>query len=392
MIDRLCTLGTEPANDEALVHEIHTLSAEVLASARMGDRLSVARLETEVRADPDHAFSFAPDGTATLVAGGHSIPAGRFEVASIGELRRRAHAERRAGVGLAGRDGRARFWVLSGTGALTDIGALQSTAGPGALFQVASQFNGLESPGPHIVRVADYFADPTQGPRAAISAFPGALLRHYAAPDPSGKRFVQRDPRPQLDFLAGVGAPGLGQVRGGYLTGDDLKDPAAYATAIEQQFDAIAVGIHDAVPVRLGFDWDGAVSGDRRIAQVFTSTFAGGGYSRPGAEDPAIRAICTVLLRAAYLGTLLAAVALGRPRVGLTLIGGGVFGNPVALIWDAVLWALAEVTPHLSRDLDVVLNGRDLARHLPLPVQLAATREHGGALVVVDHERVAIVR
>jgi hypothetical protein len=62
----------------------------------------------------------------------------------------------------------------------TDIGSLQATAGAGTLFPAASQFNCLESPGPYVVDVADYFHDQTQGPRASISAFPGTLPRHYA--------------------------------------------------------------------------------------------------------------------------------------------------------------------------------------------------------------------
>ena len=35
-------------------------------------------------------------------------------------------------------------------GSATDIGSLQATAGPGMLFQVASQFNCLEAPGPFV--------------------------------------------------------------------------------------------------------------------------------------------------------------------------------------------------------------------------------------------------
>ena len=52
---------------------------------------------------------------------------------------------------------------------LTDIGALQASAPPGSLFQVASQFNCLESPGAYVTPVAAYLGDPTQGPRASIS-------------------------------------------------------------------------------------------------------------------------------------------------------------------------------------------------------------------------------
>src|SRR3989442_929187 len=83
----------------------------------------------------------------------------------------------------------------------------QAPAPPGSLFQVASQFNCLESPGEFVVPVAEYFNDPTQGPRASISAFPGTLVRHYAAPAPDGSRFVQTNDGPQLNLLEGVCAP-----------------------------------------------------------------------------------------------------------------------------------------------------------------------------------------
>jgi hypothetical protein len=63
------------------------------------------------------------------------------------------------------------------------------------------------------------------------------------------------------------------------------------------------------------------------------------------------------LQRAAYLGTLLAAVVLGKHTVVLTLIGGGVFGNPTRVIWDAIHWAVDEVRQYTA-SLDVLVNTR----------------------------------
>ena len=89
------------------------------------------------------------------------------------------------------------------------------------------------------------------------------------------------------------------------------------------------------------------------------------------------------MTRAAYLGTLLAAVALGRKRVVLTLIGGGVFQNPIGLIWESIEWALEEVRPFLSEDLDVVVNGYALAHQVNLDdYVLPAVRKRGGALLM----------
>jgi hypothetical protein len=128
----------------------------------------------------------------------------------------------------------------------------------------------------------------------------------------------------------------------------------------------------------LGYDWDGAVPNPPRISQVFTSTIAGGGY---GDATGAILDVCRQLLRAAYLGTLLATAGLGRGRVVLTLIGGGVFGNPLPLIWESINWALAEVEPVLSRDLDVVVNGRNLGSQLDQWILASAARQRGGVLL-----------
>ncbi len=68
----------------------------------------------------------------------------------------------------------------------------------------------------------------------------------------------------------------------------------------------------------------------------------------------------------------------------LTLIGGGVFGNPIPLIWEAIRWAVAEIAPLVSRDLDVIVNGRNLGGGVSRETILAGAREHGGALLTFD--------
>jgi hypothetical protein len=258
------------------------------------------------------------------------------------------------------------------------------------LFQVASQFNCLEATGPHVVDVTEYFHDPTQGPRASISAFPGTLLRHYAAPG-AGGRFVQQSGGPQIDLLADVFASGKSPVRDGYLFDHGGMGAATLAAALEAGFDRIRLGVHDDVQVVLGYNWDGAVqdSERRRVAQVFTSTVAGGWYGGENELGPAFQATCRQTLRAAYLGTLLAAVALGRSPAVLTLIGGGVFGNPAGLIWEAVLAAFDEVQRLTAGPLDVVVNGYNLRRLLdgqgiPLARILGDVRDRGGAVLRFD--------
>ncbi len=137
----------------------------------------------------------------------------------------------------------------------------------------------------------------------------------------------------------------------------------------------------------LGYDWEGAVVGpDRTVAQVFTSTVAGGMYGPLDTADPNWGTICRRLQRAAYLGTLLAAAGLGKGQVVLTLIGGGVFRNPDRLIWEALLGAVDEAGAALHRDLVVVVNGYNLGGHIPAPELHAAARTQGGALVRFDRD------
>ncbi|MCO5171448.1 MAG: hypothetical protein M9894_34540 [Planctomycetes bacterium] len=344
------------------------------ASADRGDRSQVARAERALAGDPSR-LAFDPGGAARLTVGDRVYEAGRFEVPTLADLRARAAAR-----APAGEPARLRLFALLGTHPLTDVGGLQAIAPPGTLFQVASQFNCLEAPRPCLVPVADYFHDFTQGPRASIGAFPGALLRHYAAPAPDGSRFEQTAAR-QLDLLGDALPPDVAQVKHGYLTSEAVADPAALAAALEANFDLIRVGLHDDVEVVLGHDWDGAVEPGQRVAQAFTSTYAAG-YSRRGAMGAHLDAICASLLRAAYLGTLLGAVALGKRFVVLTAIGGGVFGNAHTVIWDAICRAADEAAPLLGGPLDVVFNGRDFT--VPRDRLGADAVARGGLLVELD--------
>ncbi len=355
--------------------------AELLARNRR-DRSIVARVEAAVEASVDSTLQFDATGAATLRAVGHVFAAGRFETPTLGALRQRAQARASAG-------NRARLFVLVGSDDATDIGALQGTAAPGSVFQVASQFNCLEAPGPGLVPVARYFGDSTQGPRASISAFPGTLLRHYAAPARGGKRFTQTDGR-QLNLLSAALPETLARVVGGYLMTQHIADLGAAASALEVAFDDIRVGLHDEVEVAFGHKWDGDLSHEVRICQVFTSTLAVGYSDAAGDRRAPVATIARQLLRAAYLGTLLAAAALGKRTVVLTLIGGGVFENPHPLIWECIEWALAEADPLLSGPLDVVVNGRDLRRAL-LPSAQQATRARGGACFELEAGQVRVL-
>jgi len=83
-------------------------------------------------------------------------------------------------------------------------------------------------------------------------------------------------------------------------------------------------------------------------------------------------------------------VSLGRTRVVLTLIGGGVFGNPQELILEAIEWAIGEIEPLLEMDLEVVVNGYNLGSMVNIDDDvLPLVRNRGGAVARFD--RVGLV-
>jgi hypothetical protein len=382
MIAELLERGLDPAAELDLKRLTAEHVRKLRASARALDRSVVSRAEDAVRRNPEEVFLFDSSGCASLSAAGSRWSAGRFTTPSLADLKNRANAS----------DGETRLFAFDGISPATDIGALQASTPGRPLFQVASQFNCLEAPGPALVSVANYFSDPTQGPRAAISAFPATLLRHYAAPSADGDRFVQQTGGKQIDLLTDAFAPNSSPVRNGYLTHHGALGGETVASVLDERFDQIRTGLHEEAAVLRGYDWDGAVdTPERRITQSFNSTVAGGGYGGEHALAPSFEPVCRLLLRAAYLGTLLAAVNLRRSPVVLTLIGGGAFGNPMRLIWESLLWAFDEVQPMASGSLDVIVNGRSLnPGHGPGSI-LADTRARGGAIFRFDHDGLASI-
>jgi hypothetical protein len=76
--------------------------------------------------------------------------------------------------------------------------------------------------------------------------------------------------------------------------------------------------------------------------------------------------------------------------VVLTLIGGGVFGNPIPLIWESILWAVDELEVISAAPLEVVVNARQLPRSMSrFEVQRAAQRR-GGSYIELAPDAVVI--
>lgn len=315
------------------------------------DQQLVETVEAYIQENPD-AFHFDAKGFATLKTPSGTWKAGHFSTPSLGELKQKLS------LNNPSENGHISLNVMCGTGPLNDIVALQGEGESDALYQLASQFNCLEATGPRIASVASYFDDPTQGPFGAISAFPGALLRHYSAPHQDGSRFCQTSKR-EINLLGDAVPSEIARVQAGYLMSQNIVDPQAFEDALITNFDKIQIGLHQDIEVVFGAGWKPVNSDQTLISQAMTSTLAGGGYSYDNTDTPVYRAIQRQLLRAAYLGILLGALTTGKKRVLLTAIGGGVFGNPHQLIWESILWAMSEIESLSSQNLDVILNLRE---------------------------------
>lgn len=341
------------------------------------DILGVKEQEFRDCDDLVHEALVAPDRLRNRQTG-QEWRTGTLETPTLGALRVQP-------VGLRG-SSRGFINVLCGANDLgkVDVGYLQAhPENDGALFQVASNFNGLELMNKHdsraMTEVGHYVCDRTQGPFASISAAPGLLLRHYypfwqANTSPQTWRQIYNGRQVQLLEHLGLA------VTNGYL---DLR--AADLTS-ELSLDQFQVAHHRDVQVTFG-RVKGAehemVTHLQRVSQVFTATADLAQTNRfLYAEHPEqVKVLVKILLRGAYEGTLRAAAVSGVTRVYLTLIGGGVFANPPSWIVDVLEEQLDLIT---ESGLSVVVNTyRGIGDRQAFDRLIALARKTGGDLLLV---------
>lgn len=310
------------------------------------------RLTGIVEYSPEHVRGqLALDGTRLRsLANGREMVCGRLDIPSLAELRVRA-----ADAPSAGR--------LSVRECIADARALHADPEhAGALFQVASQFNLLEMIAPQVTPehgIARYETDHTQGPACAIAAGAGTLYRNYLVP--LGDQVGQTRDR-QIDCLADLGAMlgnrdgRLWAMRNGYALPDEagLIEVGGRLRALDgATLDTLRAAL------RIGIQWRTEVTldgGGHLVSQAYCSALPVA-YGRLPAHvwEPFAR----LVLQAAYEATLCAArINLGEhgdPRVFLTLLGGGAFGNPPQWIADAIIRALRM---HADSGLDVAIVSR----------------------------------
>ncbi|NDY91795.1 hypothetical protein [Ideonella livida] len=261
----------------------------------------------------------------------------------------------------------------------------------GALIQAASQFNLLEMTGPERTPehgITAYLHDPTQGPACAMACGGGTVWRNYLVPldDFGDLRTPESDDAPrgcrgqtqaqQLDALAGLHAalqqvqdrpgaapgPRLWTLRNGYaLFGPGQVQAVAELLrrfdepALDRLRGALAIGWHQHLDVTaLPLPWPATLP---QVCQAYCSALPVAYNRRADATLADWEPLARLVLDASYEATLRAATlqarAGGSATVVLTLVGGGVFGNPRPWILAAIDRALQAVA---GEGLDVRIN------------------------------------
>ncbi|MBY0352889.1 hypothetical protein K2W90_00820 [Candidatus Babeliales bacterium] len=279
---------------------------------------------------------------------GKKYQCGYFEQLSIGALRAATAAiDARDITTMTQRKG--TFSVMYGIRA--DIQGLQGEPkNQDTVFQVASNFNGLETIEGSPTAVTDmnahtlqgYESDHTQGPFASISATPGLILRRYYAfypgneTAPSENWWQGNAPARQVNFLSDL-MDTIGMTQGGYVL---LHNAVAAGTnPTNEDLKKMKIGFHGETQATFGhivnFPNNQVVLQDPLpiINQVFT---AGVNFYATNTRSAIADAWAQTILNAAYEGTIRAAAYKNKKNVVLTLIGGGVFGNPKEWIVAAI--------------------------------------------------------
>ncbi len=221
----------------------------------------------------------------------------------------------------------------------------------GALFQVASQLNCLEFADPREVPedgITQYVFDPTQGPACALAAAAATVVRNYFVP--VGDQLGQTRDR-QLDNLGGVQAA-MGdagaqvEVRNGYTfsTPDGLKMVGeALANADRDALlGELRIGVQTGVEVTFARRFERPPT-PQHVDQAFCSALSCGYASGSLALW---RPLAKLVLDGAYEATLRQAAIARNPRVWLTFLGGGAFGNEKTWIAAAIGRALRLMEGH----------------------------------------------
>ncbi|KAI0560114.1 hypothetical protein FGB62_124g05 [Gracilaria domingensis] len=242
----------------------------------------------------------------------------------------------------------------------------QDPALNGAVFQVASQFNLLEN-NPRVdpeMGVGRYQFQRTQGPACALACGAGTIFRNYFA-EHHGQ--IGQDSNKQIDCTEDLGKKlgnednALWKVKNGYLFAKEvglryINDHLRFIgeDGQDELRGLLRIGVQE--------DTEETLADSRNIVtQVFCSALSVA-YSRLPVS--LWESFAKLVLEAAYESTLRVAL-LARERTGcnkvfLTMLGGGVFGNRIEWIVDAMERAI-RIASESGLEVTIVSYGKPCA-------------------------------
>lgn len=297
------------------------------------------------------ADQFLIDGDfITSKGNGRRMRAGTFETPSLAELRLR--------VGRLGHDQPAGpIRVREHIG---DAEALHlDSNNVGALVQAASQFNALEMPGPSVTPedgIGGYEHDHTQGPACAIACGAGTIWRNYLTERPDGTRGQRVDS--QVDCLHDlVSACGTSfTMKNGYAlpTLEQIQQANSHiATLTDRGREALGDRLRIALMHHTEVTSPGMPQPGHVVTQAYCSALPLGYSSHSQADwEPLARLVLNATYDATLSAARINAAVTGNPNTYLTMVGGGVFQNPISWIVDAIERALSR---HQGSGLHVAL-------------------------------------
>eukprot|EP00445_Apocalathium_hangoei_P094353 CAMPEP_0204243558 /NCGR_PEP_ID=MMETSP0361-20130328/96472_1 /ASSEMBLY_ACC=CAM_ASM_000343 /TAXON_ID=268821 /ORGANISM="Scrippsiella Hangoei, Strain SHTV-5" /LENGTH=525 /DNA_ID=CAMNT_0051216413 /DNA_START=51 /DNA_END=1625 /DNA_ORIENTATION=- len=277
---------------------------------------------------------------------------GKFELPTLQELHRRAEEAKQEPPDSYWSAGELTF--QNAIGETYDL--YQDPANAGAVFQVASLFNCLETSPPGASPedgIERYGKEATQGPASAVACPAATAFRNYLVNGIGQSKDSQLDCMAEIGKLVNNEQEGYWTMRSGYCmprapgTIARLSVKLSGDPALAKQIPSkLCVGIH----------WDAEVAtGSHSVSQVFCSALPVGICK--SASSGEWQTFACILLVAAYDATLSAAALIAaqrgeRVRVFLTTVGGGVLGNRQPWIADAMDCAMSA---HKMDPLDVIL-------------------------------------
>jgi len=272
--------------------------------------------------------------------------AGRLETPTLEEFRARTD--------LADAEAKLGRRQLGVEEIIADVSGLHSLPeAAGALFMAASQFNALEhtsQSGTPEQGITCYSSDRTQGPACAVSCAPGTVVRNYFTFGSRGGQTQGRQLR-NLELVEEVlnnKQEKYFKVQNGYSLANNA-DLERLSSALRKSED-LQEAVRRKLRIAIQMDTEVVTSGfgakmyegpPQLVTQAYCSAIAVS-YSRCHSRN--WEAFARLILESAYESTLYAAVenflrnpdAPGSRRVYLTALGGGVFGNDMEWIKDAM--------------------------------------------------------